>query len=72
LRGLSARAVNALGRHGITDRQQAPGNEIMRVRAKERNCGRKTLADIEAWLRGDRPVEMLTYTQTSSLGGNGD
>jgi DNA-directed RNA polymerase alpha subunit len=53
LRGLSTRAVNALGRHGITSREQALSSEIMRLLANEKNCGRKTLAEIEAWLQDD-------------------
>jgi transposase len=51
---LSARAVNALGRHGIADRKQAREAGVLALLAREPNCGRKTLEEIAMWMeRGD-------------------
>jgi len=47
---LSARAVNALGRHGIKTRQEALAANVMDLLSDERNCGRKTLEEISHWL----------------------
>ncbi len=47
---LSARAVNALGRHNITSRDQAREKDALVILRHERNCGRKTLDEIERWL----------------------
>ena len=47
---LSARAVNALGRHGIKNRDQARRANILELLRHERNCGRKTLEEIAHWL----------------------
>ena len=50
LRSLSARAVNALGRHGIRTREQARKANVLALLADERNCGRKTLEEIAGWI----------------------
>ena len=50
LNNLSARAVNALGRHGIKNREQARNRNILELLGNERNCGRKTLEEIASWL----------------------
>ena len=62
LGSLSARAVNALGRHGIRTRKQARLANLPVLLAGERNCGRKTVEEIIRWLReeagsnGDGPA----------------
>jgi hypothetical protein len=53
LRGLSARAVNALGRHGIRSREEARRNRALDLLKNERNCGMKTLDEISRWLAQD-------------------
>jgi IS30 family transposase len=50
LNNLSARAVNALGRHGIHTREEARHQSVLELLKNERNCGRKTLGEIEQWL----------------------
>ena len=50
LNSLSARAVNALGRHGIRTREQARQANVLELLAGERNCGRKTMDDIARWM----------------------
>jgi len=55
LRGLSARAVNALGRHGIRSRDEARRNRALDLLSNERNCGRKTLEEISRWLAQGGP-----------------
>ena len=50
LRGLSSRAVNALGRHSIRTREQARERNILAILPYERNCGSKTVSEIERWL----------------------
>ena len=50
LHGLSARAVNALGRLGVSSRDDAGRVNIMGLLGKERNCGSKTLDEIRRWL----------------------
>jgi predicted transcriptional regulator len=50
LRNLSARAVNALGRHGVASRQQARDMDVLQRLRGERNCGRKTIDEIARWL----------------------
>ena len=50
LSNLSARAVNALGRHGIKNRDQARSADVLGMLRNERNCGRKTLEEIAGWL----------------------
>ena len=52
LNNLSARAVNALGRHGIRTREEARRQSVLEMLRNERNCGRKTLGEIEQWLDG--------------------
>ena len=50
---LSARAVNALGRHGIRTREQARQANVLERLAGERNCGRKTMDEIARWVEND-------------------
>ena len=50
LSALSPRAVNVLGRHGIRTREQARQANVLERLANERNCGRKTLDEIERWM----------------------
>lgn len=52
LRSLSARAVNALGRHGISTRAEAREKNVLELLGSERNCGRKTLDEIVRWIGG--------------------
>jgi hypothetical protein len=47
---LSARAVNALGRHGIHTRKEAIRRNALDLLKSARNCGRKTLEEISAWI----------------------
>jgi DNA-binding NarL/FixJ family response regulator len=47
---LSARAVNALGRHGILSRQEAIRRNALDLVKSARNCGRKTLDEISEWI----------------------
>lgn len=47
---LSARAVNALGRHGISTRERAREQNVLGLLRGQRNCGRKTLDEIERWM----------------------
>ena len=53
LSNLSARAVNALGRHGVSTLAQAREKNILSLLQGERNCGRKTLEEIERWVAGE-------------------
>lgn len=50
LSDLSARAVNALGRHGIRNRDEARQRGVLDLLQDERNCGRKTLDEIARWM----------------------
>jgi predicted transcriptional regulator len=50
LRGLSSRAVNALGRHSIRTREEGLQRNILSILPYERNCGSKTVNEIERWL----------------------
>ncbi len=50
---LSARAVNALGRHGIKSRDEARRLNVLDLLKNQRNCGRKTLDEIERWVGGN-------------------
>jgi len=50
LNHLSPRAVNALARHGIRTRDEARRKNAAGLLANARNCGRKTLEEIEAWM----------------------
>jgi hypothetical protein len=47
---LSSRAVNALGRLKILNREEARRRNALEPLTGARNCGRKTLAEIEQWL----------------------
>jgi predicted transcriptional regulator len=47
---LSARAVNALGRHKIKSRVEARSSNVLELLRNERNCGRKTLEEITQWM----------------------
>lgn len=47
---LSARAVNALGRHGIRSREEAIERNALHLLKSARNCGRKTLDEISEWI----------------------
>ena len=50
LAGLSPRAVNALGRHGIRSRAAALETDVLELLQGERNCGKKTLEEIRRWI----------------------
>ena len=50
LAGLSPRAVNALGRHGIRSRAAALETNVLKLLKSERNCGDKTLEEIRRWI----------------------
>lgn len=56
LHGLSSRAVNALGRHGISTRKQALERNVLPKLRGARNCGPKTLKEIEIWLGEEAAV----------------
>jgi hypothetical protein len=62
LQGLSARAVNALGRYGVHTREEAIRINVLALINGERNCGAKTLGELERWIAGDEclrsPSEM--------------
>lgn len=47
---LSARAANALGRHGIRSREEAIRRDALALVKDSRNCGRKTLEEISEWI----------------------
>lgn len=51
---LSSRAANALGRHGISSREEAVRRNALDLVKGSRNCGRKTLDEISEWI-GARP-----------------
>jgi predicted transcriptional regulator len=53
LHGLSSRAVNALGRHSIRTREEAREHNILAILPSERNCGSKTVNEIERWLTSE-------------------
>jgi len=53
LHGLSPRAVNALGRHGIHTREEAIRINVLTLLNGERNCGAKTVGELERWIVGD-------------------
>lgn len=50
LHGLSARAVNVLGRHSIKTREEARARNILDSLPRENNCGRKTAEEIRRWM----------------------
>lgn len=49
MRGLSTRAVNVLGRLGISTRLQARHSDLDTLLAGQRNCGAKTRQEIFRW-----------------------
>ena len=53
LAGLSPRAVNALGRHGIRSRAAAIEADVLGLLKGGRNCGDKTLEEIRRWFHDD-------------------
>jgi hypothetical protein len=53
LRELSTRAINVLGRHGITSREQAISRNVLELLRNERNCGSKTQDEVMRWLVGN-------------------
>lgn len=54
---LSSRAVNALGRLGITSREEARRRNALELLKGARNCGRKTINEIEHWLDQGKGTE---------------
>ena len=50
---LSIRATNVLGRLRISSREQARSRDVLRLLHGQRNCGAKTIAEIERWLAED-------------------
>lgn len=50
---LSSRAVNALGRLNIFSREEARRYKALELLQGARNCGRKTLDEIAAWIGDD-------------------
>ena len=52
LSNLSARAANALGRYNISTRAEARERNVLALLQNERNCGRKTLDELERWISG--------------------
>ena len=53
LHGLSARAVNTLGRHGINNPRQARQAKLLELIRHERNCGRKTMDELRRWMENE-------------------
>lgn len=47
---LSSRAANALGRLNVRNREEARRMNVIESLKGARNCGRKTLSEIEHWL----------------------
>ena len=66
LHALSARAVNALGRHGVQTREDAIRINVLALLADERNCGTKTLGEIERWLGGTSDTECLAEEHSAA------
>jgi hypothetical protein len=58
LNHLSPRAVNALARHGVRTRDEARHKNVTALLVNARNCGRKTLEEIETWM--NEPEDSLT------------
>jgi predicted transcriptional regulator len=50
LHSLSARAVNVLSRHHVRTRAEAREKDLLHLIQRERNCGAKTIAEIERWM----------------------
>jgi hypothetical protein len=65
LNSLSARAVNALGRHGIRTREHARQTNVLERLAGERNCGRKTMEEIARWV--EQAEEDLTAPEAPGV-----
>jgi predicted transcriptional regulator len=57
LNNLSARAVNALGRHGIRSREEGRQRNVLELLKGERNCGRKTLEEVTHWLDAENGLQ---------------
>lgn len=53
---LSPRAVNALGRLNVRNREEARRTNVVESLKGSRNCGRKTISEIEHWLDEGRIV----------------
>ena len=69
---LSTRAVNALAKHGIRARADANGRDVLSLLQEQRNCGRKTLREIEHWLNDPQHVdEAKAATDTKDSGYHG-
>lgn len=66
LQGLSPRAVNALGRHGVHTREQAIRVNVLAMLTGERNCGAKTLGEIERWLCGTSDTDCLAEEHSAA------
>lgn len=62
---LSARATNALGRHGIRSRHEARQRDVLDLLKDERNCGRKTLDEIARWLGEEEGLSERTALQVA-------
>jgi hypothetical protein len=58
LTSLSARAVNALGRHGVRTREEALRVNVCALVQNERNCGEKTRDEIGRWLEAAGPGQV--------------
>jgi predicted transcriptional regulator len=65
LSSLSARAVNVLGRHGVSTREQARQANVLERLAGERNCGRKTMDEIARWV--EQEEKNLIAPETPSV-----
>ena len=50
LTNLSSRAANALGRLNVRNREEARRMNVIQSLKGARNCGRKTISEIEQWL----------------------
>lgn len=52
LHRLSSRALNVLGRYGVSSPDEALAKGILQVLERERNCGIKTIQEITDWING--------------------
>lgn len=50
LHSLSARAVNVLSRHGVATREEGRDKNVLALLQQERNCGAKTISEIQRWM----------------------
>jgi len=50
LHSLSARAVNVLSRHSVATREEAREKNVLALLQRERNCGAKTISEIQRWM----------------------